>query len=709
MSNSERGSGGASNGGSGRTDTYFAQMAGNDLSDECWRRIQKYRDFLASTGRLILWQTAYEMFYREYGMLGTNDYTGDHAQYSNTHINHFKSLLTRLPSIIAPQRIQWTAMATNADTASLVQATLGQDVLAYYLKTKAVDAHVAEQLMWGYISGEGFIKQVWDIQSGDIVGVHEEPDGSKVPLHEGDVKHVVLDPTCIIRDPTAKSWIECDWFISVEKRNRFDEAAKTRDPELAKEILKLTADSTEEALWHFVPTWWTENPDMIPVYSFFHRRTPACPAGRYAKFYNADTLAFAVGLPYDELPIHRFAPEEHLGGPFGWTPAFNMLTIQESYDLVGNQILTNHELFGVQHVAMFEGSGVNYETLPNGATAIQARPVAGAESDSFPRGLNLLQVAPDSYKFRDALSTDLETISGVNSVARGTPPQGVTAGTALALLQSMALQTNSPAQQNYVSMLERLGTGLIDILKRFAKTKRMVEIVGKNNRSYLKDFVGDDLAGIRRVTVDIGNPLTDTLPGKLSVADNLLKSNMLTTPQEYFQVLKTGTLDPLLHGQQAELMLINRENELLSEGQSVEAIKEDDHALHISEHKSVLADPDIRKNAVIMSAVRAHLTEHEGFMNPPQVGGPPPGSPQLGQPPGQQPPSGAPPQQPPGQPPPGGQQPPHPKHGAHTPKPRAPGNSIVASLLSPAAAQAQATLMGQPNLPTSPLAPKIKK
>jgi hypothetical protein len=639
------------------------------------------------------------MFYREYGMLGTNDYTGSHAQYSNTHINHFKSLLTRLPSIIAPQRLQWTAKATNGDTASLVQANLGNDVLAYMLKTKGVEALEAEMLMWGYVVGEGFIKQVWDIQSGEIVGVHVEEDGTKVPLHEGDVAHEVLDPTCVVRDPTAKSWKECDWVMVISRKNRFDEAAK--HPSLEDEILKLSNDSTDEALWHFVPTWWTENPDMIPVYYLYHKRTPACPQGRYAKFYNADTLAFAVGLPYDTLPVHRFAPEEHLGSPFGWTPAFNMLPIQESFDLVGNQILTNHELFGVQHVAMFEGNGVNYETLPNGATVIQAKPIAGAEADSFPRGLNLLQVAADSYKFRDSLSTDLETISGVNSVARGTPPTGVTAGTALALLQSMALQTNSPAQQNWVAMNEGLGTSYIDLLKRFAKTKRMVEIVGKNNKSYLKEFIGDDLAGVKRVTVDIGNPLTDTLSGKLSVADNLLQHNMLTTAQEYLQVLKTGTLEPLLHGQEAELLLINRENELLSEGQQCEAIEEDDHALHLQEHKTIMADPEIRKNPTIMNAARAHMAQHKQFQAQQQPPPAPPGAPAP--PPGQAPPQGQGPK--PGGPPPG--QAPHPKkpsaHAQPGAKPHGGKDTMVAGLLSPATAAAQAGLQGQPRLPASPL------
>ena len=67
---------------------------------------------------------------------------------------------------------------------------------------------------------------------------------------------------------------------------------------------------------------------------------------------------------------------------------------------------------------------------------------------------------------------------GFLSILRGQPPTGVESGTAMAFLQAQALVFNSPIQQAYISFLERSATGLFNMLKSFANTKRMITIAG---------------------------------------------------------------------------------------------------------------------------------------------------------------------------------------------------------------------------------------
>ena len=44
------------------------------------------------------------------------------------------------------------------------------------------------------------------------------------------------------------------------------------------------------------------------------------------------------------------------------------------------------------------------------------------------------------------------------------------------------------------------------------------------------------------------------------------------------------------------------------------AIATDDHAKHIREHKSVLADPSLRMDPVLVQAVTDHIKEHLGLL-----------------------------------------------------------------------------------------------
>jgi hypothetical protein len=79
-------------------------------------------------------------------------------------------------------------------------------------------------------------------------------------------------------------------------------------------------------------------------------------------------------------------------------------------------------------------------------------------------------------------------------------------------------------------------------------------------------------------------------------------------------VLQTGTLEPEIEGLQAELLLIKQENETLAQGEPCTAIKLDNHALHISEHKAVLCNLDARQNPKILQATLDHITQHEQLM-----------------------------------------------------------------------------------------------
>jgi hypothetical protein len=317
---------------------------------------------------------------------------------------------------------------------------------------------------------------------------------------------------------------------------------------------------------------------------------------------------------------------------------------------------------------------------------IEVDPISGV-ADPFPRALNLLKVSPDSYSYQSKLETEMQLVSGINSVARGQPPEGVTAGTALALIQSMAIQTNMPAQLRYVTFLERLGSGYISILREYAQTSRIAEVAGKDNKSFVKEFSSKDLNKVQRVLIELGNPLTDTVAGRVSVASDLLQQKLITTPQQYLTVINTGNLDPLTQGDQAELLLIRKENEMLSDGKPAIALQFDAHELHINEHKSVLADPELRTNDAFVQNVVAHIQQHQNFLNPP----PPPSVP--GAPPG--PPAPSP-----------GPQPMHPAAPLHPPMGKAPGQTASALSNPATAAGATAQLAAAAHPAVSPLEKK---
>jgi len=280
--------------------------------------------------------------------------------------------------------------------------------------------------------------------------------------------------------------------------------------------------------------------------------------------------------------------------------------------------MTNQATFGVQNVLVPKGSDLSVSQVAGGLNLMEYDPKG---NNAKPEALNLTQTPAVIFNFMQMIEKLMETISGVNSVARGNPEASLKSGAALALVQSMAIQFSQNLQRAYAQLIEDVGTGTINILKDFAATPRVAAIAGKSNRPLLKEFVGDDLKAINRVMVDMGNPITRTTAGKTQLAETLLQNELIDNADQYIQVVTTGILQPIIEGKQSQLSLIKGENEMLSENKPVRALVTDDHQKHILEHTTVLANPEIRQdpNNPIVAATLAHIQEHINMMNNPMV------------------------------------------------------------------------------------------
>jgi hypothetical protein len=201
-------------------------------------------------------------------------------------------------------------------------------------------------------------------------------------------------------------------------------------------------------------------------------------------------------------------------------------------------------------------------------------------------------------------------LSGVNSVARGQPEASLKSGAALALVASQAVQFSNGTQDAFATLLEDSATGLLQLLTERVQEPRIVAITGEHNRSYVKSFIGNDLKGIKRVVVDLGNPVSRTMAGRLQLAENLLQSGLMKRPEQYLEVVSTGRLEPLVEDQESEHLLIRAENEAMRNGEQVAVIAVDEHLQHIKSHRAILADPDARREPQLVQLVLGHIQQH---------------------------------------------------------------------------------------------------
>lgn len=579
---------------------YFAAKEAKEVSSVLVSKANDWYNELYSNGYLLKIQDCWAAYHGAYytSIQGGHRITfgGEQGELVNLPVNHLRNIGEHMHAIITSNRPAFQARATNTDYKSLAQTKLANELLDYYMREKRLEVYLSEAAKSAIVLGSGYIKLAWNATSGEIFDYTE--DGA--PIYEGDVEFYSVSPFDVYYDDISSQ--QKDWVVVRTRKNRYDVAAKY--PELEDKILGLP---TVKDLYRFTAgSTANADADNIFIYEFFHKKTESMENGRYLLFLSSDVVLMDSPMPYRTIPLFRISPSDILGTSFGYTPLFDLMPLQDAVNSLYSTILTNQQAFGVQNIYVPRGADVDIRSLGGGLNVIEGNAAAGK-----PEAMNLTNTPAEVFKFVQMLEQTMETVSGINSVVRGNPEASLKSGTALALVQSTALQFMSALQQNYIRMIEDTGTALINMLKDFAAVPRVAIIAGKSNRAYVEqEFSGDDLSQINRVIVEVGNPLARTTSGKVQIAESLIQYGIIKTPEQYLSVLNTGRLDSMTDNAQNELLLIKSENEKLADGIMVKAIAVDQHILHIKEHRAVLSDPDLRNDDALTEVVLQHIQDH---------------------------------------------------------------------------------------------------
>lgn len=584
-------------------DIYFAAKEAEETVTVLKKRTKDWFDTLSNNSYLDkirrCWLAYHGAYFDDASGGHTITFGGEQGELVNLPVNHFRNIAQHILVMVTANRPSFQARSINTDYKSLVQTNLANSLLDYYMREKRLEKNLRLAVEYAIVMGSGYIKMEWNATTGEIYDFNEE---TQTPVYEGDVVFSNLSPYDVTFDST-KETTEGDWVITRSWKNKYDIAAKY--PELASDIKGLQTKS-DMFKFKLVGSSYDETVD-VPVYEFFHKRTESMPDGRYLLYLDEDIILSDSPMPYRDLPIYRISPSTILGTPYGYTSMFDLLPLQDAINTLYSTALTNQNAFGVQNIYVPRGADISINQLSGGLNVIEGNLQAGK-----PEALNLTETPAEIFKYMQQLIGDMETLSGVSSVSRGQPEPSLKSGNALALIQNQSLEFVSGLQGEYIQTIEDIGTGLINILKDFASVPRVAAIVGKHNKTEMKEFNSDDLDGVNRVIVDVGNALAQTTAGRVQIAEQLMQMMPeRMTPQSYLSIMNTGELDMMTNAATDDIHLTQLENERLIDGKTdVIAIATDDHALHINEHKSVLADPDLRLDAKLVGRTMDHIEEH---------------------------------------------------------------------------------------------------
>lgn len=577
---------------------YFANLEGEELLFELNKRIQEYNRFLESSGRLRRMRLQYMNYYGSDGVHLSQEVTqgGDQGELNLLKVNTLRNLLQHLLVLVTSSRPTLDCKAINTDARSEEQTILATSLLEYYLRQKQIETAFHDATEVALVVEEGYIAFQWDYNLGENVAVDPQ---TQMPIKDGDIKATVLTPDRHVINPYR---MEADhkWRILRLEGHRWDLIAQY--PELKERILGLPQMDRNQ-LFSLVGTN-EMNDEVVELNIFYHEKTPAVPNGRCVMFSN-DLEFFSVPLQYEKVPVVRITPTNQFNTPFGYSVSTDLLSLQQLRDAMNSILATNNIRFGTQNIVGPKGADINVQQLGRGMTFFELDP----KYIDYLKPLQLTKSAPEAYEYDNKIASEMEKMTSIPSFTRGGEVPDLS-GSAMALIQSNAIQFNSGLQEAYHRMLERGGEVMLDMLKRYVKTPKMASIVGANNRYMIKSFIGDDLNLVNRVICESGNPLSRTLSGRVSMAQDLLTNGLIKRPQDYFTLLVTGKFEPLFDNEVRAQIQVQSENEALMNGQPVQAMISDDPRYHVPEHLSLLDTPEARQDPQLVARVLAHVQQH---------------------------------------------------------------------------------------------------
>lgn len=589
-----------------RATQYWATLPADELVRELNRRSSDYINYCIATGRFDRWQRNYTHYYGQ-GVAtpaSSNKISqiGNHGEYTSLKINDYRNLVRHQLILTTSGRPALRAKATNTDYRSAQQTIIANSIIDYYLRERGHEMDLTKAVEMCLIYDDAYLLQLWDASLGELLAT--DPIRNH-PVHAGDIWQGVFGPFDVCRDVGIRS-NKVPWYTIRLQFNRWDLIAKF--PAFRDQILAAPqgADEYVPATYTFLVPTPVESSDVIDVYLFLHEPTPACPNGRFTLFLPNQWLLDG-DLPTERVLVSRICPSEQDQTTFGYSDANDLVGIQEAQDALATIELSNQVTFGSVNIAAKKGMGLSWSQLGQGLNLFEL------EDINQIKPLQLAATAPNVANLMGFLSQKAETISGVNSAARGNPEKSLTSGAAIAIVEAKAIQFMRGLEASYNKLLESWGTNIIELLKQFAEEPRIITISGKANRSAVRSFAftKEDIRNVSRVQVEAVSALSKTYSGKLEYAKDLLQSGLIKNPEQYLQLAETGRLEPLYHDQLQDLLMIQQENEALQDGRPVVALITDLHKEHIQAHRSLLNDPETRlTDTTLREAVQAHILEH---------------------------------------------------------------------------------------------------
>jgi hypothetical protein len=599
-------------------EVYWAKKEAAELIGALKDKESKYFSSAERRGLKGMWEIAYAQYYgtdpMNPGDMATQTLarTGPKGKFTRFRINEVRSIIGQQNIIALGERPAFQCMAVNSDYESMAQVEICDSIVGYLYKKAMGEARERQVLEADGVWGAGFGHLRWDSELGDDVesdmpvpGAPPNDDGSPatVPVAQrsGAPYVTVCYPWEVVQDPEAR---ELNWAIIRERRSKWELAAEW--PEHAAAITKVNVldEYAVEHMFGFAVS--DASSDDCLVKHFYHPRCSALPEGRYVGICGDETLWDGPCPIGEGIPLAEICSSKYACSSFGYAGSWDLISIQEMLDQLCSDTASNLSTHGRNVLFYEKGTEFSFDKISEGLAAFGVSP-----GSQMPQMASFAQMPEATKWFMEYLHERHQSLSGLNSVARGDPKSNIKSGEMAALFHSIAIEFQSARQAALDGYRVRVANLMLDMVRNNADSPFLVEISGKDNRPYLQTFTSDTVRGVRRVELTTTSPMMRSQEGRMQVFTAIEK----IPPQDRnaaYEFIVTGQIKGFTEKPMSSDLRIQWENEALQDGHVVPVLFCDNPWLHVPEHVAALEKltASFGVSAEAIKAFSDHIVQH---------------------------------------------------------------------------------------------------
>ena len=572
-----------------------------------------------------------------------NPYRGDIEQLEPVYdwleretFNQIAPLIeTRIANLKKLNYMMKVKPATN-ELDDYAKAEVSTNILQHTQKVSDFDSKKNTMIYWNELCGNCFWLSWWDKDKGEkfaserIVEVGEDgvEKNKEIAYFQGDLEYGLITPYEIYPESIFKQTVEAQRSIILEQVKTVEDiydlyGIKVEGSNV--ETFELTPvgsgggfgyENTTVTIGHRT----VDNAEKVITY--FEKPSMHKPNGRMIIIVGDSHLVYYGDLPYSRIPIIQSVCVEVAGQFFGKSTIERLIPIQRAYNGCVNRIHEYIKRIAIGSYITEEGSVDIEEYEQNGQAPGAMLVYKNGTSPPIPIANGNLpqEIMTERYN----LKQDMEYAAGVSQLmVYGATPSGVNSGKAISNLMEIDNTRLSLTGDNIRNAVRKLAIMWLEIYKKYATTRRIVNYVGLNNIGKAIFWCGEDINSydVDYVTENELLMSEDAQKqrffdaynmGLFTDSNGVIPARVKHKAKEY---MKCGNYSDILTLDELQIQSAQRENVFFENGVLPEVSEFDNHEIHIEEHLRYILQMEFRllenKKPEYAKALENHLRQHK--------------------------------------------------------------------------------------------------